>query len=105
MHILHQYETDFYSKDAAIAVLGFIRPEIKFGSLGWYLDHSLYLWFHLLQKLSQLSKPIVVSTNRCLSIFLPDALVERIGEDIKSAKLSLEEEVLKSYQTDRFFRM
>ncbi|KAG0579302.1 hypothetical protein KC19_4G089300 [Ceratodon purpureus] len=67
VHILHEYETDFYDQVAAIVVLGFIRPEMKFGSL--------------------------------------DALVERIGEDIKIAKSSLEEEVLKSYQTDRFFRM
>jgi len=66
VHILHDYEFDFYGKDAAIVVLGFIRPEMKFGSL--------------------------------------DALVERIGEDIKTARSSLEEEVLKSYQTDRFFR-
>lgn len=67
VHILHDYEGDFYGKDAAIVVLGFIRPEMKFSSL--------------------------------------DALVTRIGEDIKKARSSLEEEVLKSYQTDRFFRM
>uniref|UniRef100_A0A7I4AMB9 riboflavin kinase n=1 Tax=Physcomitrium patens TaxID=3218 RepID=A0A7I4AMB9_PHYPA len=67
VHILHDYKIDFYGQDVGIAVLGFIRPEMKFSSL--------------------------------------DALVERIGDDIKAATLYLEEEVLKSYQTDRFFRM
>jgi FAD synthase len=43
VHILHEYETDFYGKDAAIVVLGFIRPEMKFSSLGWYLSCCAYV--------------------------------------------------------------
>lgn len=36
VHILHDYEIDFYGNDAAIVVLGFIRPEMKFSSLGQF---------------------------------------------------------------------
>lgn len=34
VHILHDYKIDFYGQDVGIAVLGFIRPEMKFSSLG-----------------------------------------------------------------------
>jgi len=34
VHVLQDYEIDFYGKDAAIVVLGFVRPEMKFSSLG-----------------------------------------------------------------------
>jgi riboflavin kinase len=35
VHILHDYESaDFYGEEAAIVVLGFIRLEMKFKSLG-----------------------------------------------------------------------
>ena len=34
VHILHDYEVDFYGKELRIAVLGFIREEMRFSSAG-----------------------------------------------------------------------
>lgn len=43
VHIMHKYEdVDFYGEEAAIVVLGFIRPELKFKSLGKYSNVTTF---------------------------------------------------------------
>lgn len=33
VHIMHNYQGDFYGKDAKVVVLGYIRPEVKFAGI------------------------------------------------------------------------
>lgn len=35
-HIIHTFESDFYGSELSVVILGFIRPERNYPSLGWY---------------------------------------------------------------------
>jgi hypothetical protein len=51
------------------------------------------------------SSEFVYHSRILLIIFITDALIGQIHEDIETTKTCLEEEVLKSYQTDGYFRI
>ncbi|XP_056641127.1 riboflavin kinase-like [Diorhabda carinulata] len=38
IHILHEFESDFYDKELRVAVLGYMRQEKKFGSVNELID-------------------------------------------------------------------
>lgn len=44
VHILREYPEDFYGEQMRVVVLGFLRPECNFDSLGTFLS-SLFLHF------------------------------------------------------------
>ena len=47
-HLLHHFEGDFYGQELKLIVLGYIRPEENFNSLGmFYLFKLLILLFYL----------------------------------------------------------
>ena len=44
--MLHAYKEDFYGKTVAVVALGYIRPEMKFTSVGESLETRTFASFH-----------------------------------------------------------
>lgn len=72
MHVIHEFLEDFYNAPIRVLVLGFIRPEQNYPSLGKSLISR------------EKSTVILISTN--ISI---DALITDIKTDVEVARRSL----------------
>ena len=49
-HIMHKFKEDFYGSELSVVVLGYIRPEKSFSSLGKYhpiASHYSSMWINL----------------------------------------------------------
>ena len=69
-HILHEFSEDFYGEELQVCVVGYIRPEKKFDSLGqWtiiysHIDGARYTIFSVLDELiSEIKNDISQADN------------------------------------------
>lgn len=73
MHIIHQFDQDFYDQELRVLVLGYIRPELNYTTVGMLL---------LMTALSFLCLTFGIST-------MTEALIQDIQTDIRVAQESL----------------
>ncbi|KAJ3372346.1 riboflavin kinase [Kappamyces sp. JEL0680] len=74
VHIIHQFDSDFYGQELRVAVLGWIRPELNYTTLG-----------------------------KAAALIGPEALIEDINTDIKVAHESLKRPGYQQYKDMDFF--
>jgi riboflavin kinase len=82
VHILKAYESDFYGKEIRVIVIGFLRPMLKFDSLG-------------------IRKP-VYELDLFLMLF-KEGLIEAIRNDIATARAKLADPAAKALKDDPFW--
>lgn len=94
--MIHKFKEDFYGQMLSVAMVGYIRPERGFESLGKILSCSLELTptSHDLTdattpcSLTRTHTHSVTLTHGC--VFLPDELKAAIHSDIEEAKIKLD---------------
>lgn len=77
IHILKQFDEDFYGSNLKVKVVGFIRPELNFNSVGKF---NCYYWNY--------KTKVVFKFHFFFHI---DELVNTIHSDIEHAKQKLDE--------------
>lgn len=86
VHIIHNFEKDFYGEELRVAILGYIRAESAFSSLGQCFS------FAFLRSFSH-------------SFFLfSEQLIQTIKNDIAFAIKKLDESECAAVKEDKFFR-
>ena len=92
--MLHAYGEDFYGKSMAVVVLGYIRPETGFASVGESRKTGG----------SHLAPPSLHhSCTRVADRVGADELVRRIHTDIEIAREKLKTPELQKFRGDPFF--
>lgn len=82
VHLLHEFPGDFYGSHLKVVILGFVRPEYNYPSMG------------------QSFSTMYTSTNLTWTV---DELIEDINLDKVAATKSLERAAYTSYKTDSYF--
>ena len=86
VHILHEYPADFYEKHMKVVILGFIRPEFNYTTLG--LSETLH------------RSSTGTDLNRAMTT---DALIDDIETDKRATLASLDRSAFQKYRSDDFF--
>ena len=103
-HLIHKFKEDFYGQTLSVAMVGYIRPERGFNSLGKTRDPLHIHVFvdshmHALDTDSQPSR----RCNLCV-LYFTEELIAAIHGDIEEAKKKLDLPEHLKLKEDNFFR-
>jgi len=97
VHILHDYNQDFYAKEMRVVMLGWIRPEYKYASFGKHAPSLLPRPFPFWPA------PPLTRRRRWRLRPLADALIKDINFDKEVAAASAARPAYKAFADDAFF--